>query len=44
MQGAAHADGTPRFVLREISFSSVSPFPPSAIAPLVAALRRRTAH
>ena len=30
-----------RWVLCEINVSSVSPFPPSAIAPLVAAVRRR---
>jgi hypothetical protein len=30
-----------RFVLCEINVSSVSPFPPSAIAPLVAAVRAR---
>lgn len=34
-------DGTERFVLCEINVSSVSPFPPSAIAPLVEALRHR---
>ncbi len=31
----------PRWVLCEINVSSVSPFPPSAIAPIVDALRRR---
>ena len=35
------ADGAQRFVLCEINVSSVSPFPPSAIAPLVEAVRRR---
>jgi hypothetical protein len=34
-------DGAPRFVLCEINVSSVSPFPPSSIAPLVEAVRRR---
>ncbi|URI09396.1 Cj0069 family protein [Aquincola tertiaricarbonis] len=41
MHGAAGADGTPRFVLCEINVSSVSPFPPSAITPLVEAVGRR---
>lgn len=41
--GEAAADGTPRFVLCEINVSSVSPFPPSCIAPLVDAVRRHTA-
>jgi len=35
------ADGSPRYVLCEINVSSVSPFPPSAIAPLVQALKSR---
>jgi hypothetical protein len=35
------ADGTQRYVLCEINVSSVSPFPPSSIAPLVEAVRRR---
>ncbi|CAD5371427.1 conserved hypothetical protein [Rubrivivax sp. A210] len=43
MFGEPAADGTPRYVLCEINVSSVSPFPPSAVAPLVAAVRRRTA-
>ncbi len=30
-----------RYVLCEINVSSVSPFPPAAIGPLVAAVRRR---
>lgn len=38
--GSSH-DGRPRYVLCEINVSSVSPFPPSAIAPLVAAVKRR---
>ena len=41
MHGAPAADGTPRYVLCEINVSSVSPFPPSAIGPLVAAVRQR---
>lgn len=41
MLGEPASDGAERFVLCEINVSSVSPFPPSAIAPLVAALRRR---
>jgi hypothetical protein len=39
--GEPAADGTPRYVLCEINVSSVSPFPPSCIAPLVGAVRRR---
>lgn len=39
--GADGADVAERFVLCEINVSSVSPFPPSAIAPLVDAVRRR---
>lgn len=41
MFGEPAADGAERFVLCEINVSSVSPFPPSAIAPLVEAVRRR---
>ena len=41
MLGEPAADGAERFVLCEINVSSVSPFPPSAIAPLVAAVRAR---
>jgi hypothetical protein len=41
MHGDAGADGTPRYVLCEINVSSVSPFPPSAIAPLVQAAKAR---
>lgn len=41
MHGEPHADGTPRYVLCEINVSSVSPFPPSAVQPLVAAVARR---
>lgn len=44
MLGEVRADGVPRFVLCEINVSSVSPFPPSAIAPLVEAVRRRIAQ
>ena len=39
--GDAPAGGAPRYVLCEINVSSVAPFPPSAIGPLVAAVRRR---
>jgi hypothetical protein len=39
--GEPTADGAQRFVLCEVNVSSVSPFPPSSIAPLVDALRRR---
>lgn len=41
MLGDQSADGGQRFVLCEINVSSVSPFPPSSIAPLVEAVRRR---
>ena len=41
MLGEPAADGAQRFVLCEINVSSVSPFPPSAIGPLVEAVRRR---
>jgi hypothetical protein len=41
--GETTADDAPRFVLCEINVSSVSPFPPSAIAPLVEAVQRRLA-
>jgi hypothetical protein len=41
MLGEPAADGAERFVLCEINVSSVSPFPPSAIVPLVEAVRRR---
>jgi hypothetical protein len=41
MLGEPTAEGDRRFVLCEINVSSVSPFPPSAIAPLVEAVRRR---
>jgi hypothetical protein len=41
MLGEPAADGAERFVLCEINVSSVSPFPPSAVAPLVDAVRRR---
>lgn len=39
--GEPAADGTPTFVLCEINVSSVAPFPPSAIGPLVSAVRAR---
>ena len=41
MLGDHITDGGQRFVLCEINVSSVSPFPPSSIAPLVTAVRRR---
>jgi hypothetical protein len=41
MLGGPTAEGAERFVLCEINVSSVSPFPPSAIAPLVQAVMRR---
>jgi hypothetical protein len=41
MLGEPTLEGEPRFVLCEINVSSVSPFPPSAIAALVDAVRRR---
>jgi hypothetical protein len=41
MFGEPDDNGADRFVLCEINVSSVSPFPPSAIAPLVAAVRSR---
>ncbi|MBC7938581.1 MAG: Cj0069 family protein [Chitinophagaceae bacterium] len=41
MLGEDAAGGAQRFVLCEINVSSVSPFPPSSIAPLVEAVRRR---
>jgi hypothetical protein len=46
IRGETMADasgGVQRFVLCEINVSSVSPFPPSSIAPLVAATRARLA-
>ncbi|MES2990297.1 MAG: Cj0069 family protein [Pseudomonadota bacterium] len=41
MLGEPAADGAERFVLCEINVSSVAPFPPSAIGPLVEAVQRR---
>ena len=41
MLGQDTDDGVQRFVLCEINVSSVSPFPPSSMAPLVEAVRRR---
>jgi hypothetical protein len=41
MLGERTADGEERFVLCEINVSSVSPFPPSAIGPIVEAVRAR---
>jgi len=43
MFGEPASDGTPRFVLCEVNVSSVSPFPPSSIAQLVDATKRRLA-
>ena len=39
--GGPDREGKDRFVLCEVNVSSVSPFPPSAIAPFVAAVRAR---
>ncbi len=44
MHGEPTADGEPAFVLCEVNVSSVSPFPPSSIAPLVQAVKRRLAR
>lgn len=41
MLGDPVADGAQRYVLCEVNVSSVSPFPPSSIAPLVEAVRSR---
>jgi len=41
MLGERQDSATERYVLCEINVSSVSPFPPSAIQPLVSAVRRR---
>jgi hypothetical protein len=41
MFGEPGPEGEQRFVLCEINVSSVSPFPPSSIAPLVGAIKRR---
>lgn len=41
--GEPAPDGTERFVLCEINVSSVAPFPPSAVEPLVTAVRERIA-
>jgi hypothetical protein len=41
--GEPAPDGAPRFVLCEVNVSSVSPFPPSSIAPLVDAVKQRLA-
>jgi hypothetical protein len=43
MHGSPGPDGQERFVLCEINVSSVSPFPPSALAPLVRAAERAAA-
>jgi hypothetical protein len=43
MHGEPRPGETERYVLCEINVSSVSPFPPSAIAPLVAAVQSRLA-
>jgi hypothetical protein len=44
MFGEPGEDNEERFVLCEINVSSVHPFPPSAIEPLVAAVRSRLIH
>jgi len=44
MLGEDAAGSAQRFVLCEINVSSVSPFPPSSIAPLVEAVMRRSRH
>jgi hypothetical protein len=44
MFGERRSGEPERFVLCEINVSSVSPFPPSAIAPLVAAVQERLRH
>ena len=44
MFGEPTAEDSERFVLCEINVSSVSPFPPSAIAPLVGAIAARLAR
>jgi hypothetical protein len=41
MFGDPLPDGQDRFVLCEVNVSSVSPFPPSSIGPLVAGVQRR---
>jgi hypothetical protein len=41
MFGEPTADGQERYVLCEINVSSVSPFPPSSIGPLVEAVKAR---
>ena len=41
--GGRDASGAERFVLCEINVSSVAPFPPSAIGPIVSAVQRRLA-
>ncbi|MBL0727175.1 Cj0069 family protein [Piscinibacter sp. HJYY11] len=43
MFGERPASGEERFVLCEINVSSVSPFPPSCVQPIVDAIRRRLA-
>ena len=43
MFGEPAPDGGPRFVLCEVNVRSVSPFPPTSIAPLVDAMKRRLA-
>jgi hypothetical protein len=44
MLGAPDAEGEERYVLCEINVSSVSPFPPSSIEPLVEAIKGRLAR
>jgi len=43
MFGKPAADGSERFVLCEINVTSVSPFPPSATTPFVAAISAQLA-
>jgi hypothetical protein len=43
MFGEPAPDAGPHFVLCEVNVSSVSPFPPPSIAPLVDAMKRRLA-
>lgn len=44
MFGQPTTDGEPMFVLCEVNVSSVSPFPPSSIAPLVEVVKMRLAE
>lgn len=44
LHGEPAADGAERRVLCEINVSSVAPFPPSVVAPLVDAVKARLAR